>query len=95
MSAAWRCPAIVVEEEIADELVATIKELAQERKVGPAWDESTEMGPLVNQGHKEFVEGWIEKSIEEGATPVLDGREASSSKATRTATSSARPSSIT
>ncbi|NQV05217.1 CoA-acylating methylmalonate-semialdehyde dehydrogenase [bacterium] len=67
-------PVIVVEEEIADELVATITELASERKLGPAWEADTEMGPLVNQGHKEFVEGWIEKSIEEGATPVLDGR---------------------
>ena len=67
-------PVVVVEEEIADDLVATIKELAQERKLGPAWEASTEMGPLVNAGHKKFVEGWIEKSIEEGATPVLDGR---------------------
>jgi len=69
-------PAIVVEEEIADELVATIKELAAERKLGPAWEESTEMGPLVDQGHKDFVEAWIEKSIDEGAIPVLDGRKA-------------------
>ena len=68
-------PVIVVEDEIADELVATIKELAQERKVGPAYEETTDMGPLINQGHKEFVEGWIEKSIKEGATTVLDGRD--------------------
>jgi malonate-semialdehyde dehydrogenase (acetylating)/methylmalonate-semialdehyde dehydrogenase len=67
-------PVIVVEEEIADELVATISELAGQRTIGPAWKESTEMGPLVNAGHKEFVEGWIERSIDEGATPVLDGR---------------------
>ncbi|MBU1225920.1 MAG: CoA-acylating methylmalonate-semialdehyde dehydrogenase [Actinobacteria bacterium] len=67
-------PVIVAEEQIADELVAAIKELAQTLKLGPAWETSTEMGPLVNQGHKEFVEAWIETSIEEGATPVLDGR---------------------
>jgi malonate-semialdehyde dehydrogenase (acetylating)/methylmalonate-semialdehyde dehydrogenase len=67
-------PAIVVEEPIADELVATIAELAKDLKLGPAYDESTEMGPLVNAEHKEFVTGWIDKSIGEGATPVLDGR---------------------
>ncbi|MCP4963665.1 MAG: CoA-acylating methylmalonate-semialdehyde dehydrogenase [bacterium] len=67
-------PAIAVEESIADELVATITELAQERKLGPAYDEMTDMGPLVNAEHFEFVNNWIEKSVEEGAVPVLDGR---------------------
>lgn len=67
-------PVIVVEEPIADELVATISELARQRKIGPAWEESTEMGPLVNREHLEFVTGWIGKSIDEGAQPVLDGR---------------------
>jgi malonate-semialdehyde dehydrogenase (acetylating)/methylmalonate-semialdehyde dehydrogenase len=68
-------PVIAVEEEIADELVVTIAELARERKVGPAYEEDTEMGPLVNQGHKEFVLDWIDKSIDEGAKLVLDGRD--------------------
>lgn len=69
-------PAIAVEESIADELVATIGELAQQRKMGPAWDESTELGPLVNAEHLEFVSHWIDKSIGEGAVPVVDGRSA-------------------
>jgi malonate-semialdehyde dehydrogenase (acetylating)/methylmalonate-semialdehyde dehydrogenase len=68
-------PAIAVEEEIADELVATIAELAQERKIGPAFEEDTDMGPLVNEGHKEFVTTWIDKSVAEGAELVLDGRD--------------------
>jgi len=67
-------PAIVVEDSIADDLVATIVELAEDRKMGPAWEESTELGPLVNKEHQDFVAGWIEKSIDEGAVPVLDGR---------------------
>jgi malonate-semialdehyde dehydrogenase (acetylating) / methylmalonate-semialdehyde dehydrogenase len=68
-------PVIAVEEEIADELVATIAELARDRKIGPAYEEDTDMGPLVNEGHKEFVLKWIDKSIEEGAELVLDGRD--------------------
>ena len=67
-------PVVAVEEPIADELVATICELAKDRKMGPAWEKSTEMGPLVTAEHRDFVTGWIEKSIEEGAKLVLDGR---------------------
>jgi len=70
-------PVVVVEDEIADELVEAITELARQRKMGPAWDPSTELGPLVNADHYDFVSGWIDKSIEEGAVPVLDGRSAS------------------
>ena len=32
------------------------------------------MGPVVNQGHKEFVLNWIETAIKEGAKLILDGR---------------------
>ncbi len=32
------------------------------------------MGPVVNQGHKEFVLNWIETAIKEGAKLLLDGR---------------------
>ena len=67
-------PAVVVEQAIADEFVATVAELAKERRMGPAWEESTELGPLVNEEHRDFVTGWIERSIDEGAVPVLDGR---------------------
>ncbi len=67
-------PVIVVEEAIADDLVATITELASTRKIGPAYDESTEMGPLVNAEHLAFVNNWVDTSVEEGAELVLDGR---------------------
>jgi malonate-semialdehyde dehydrogenase (acetylating)/methylmalonate-semialdehyde dehydrogenase len=67
-------PVIAVEEPIADELVAAIAELASQRHLGPAWAETTELGPLVNAEHKAFVTSWIDKSIAEGAVPVLDGR---------------------
>jgi malonate-semialdehyde dehydrogenase (acetylating)/methylmalonate-semialdehyde dehydrogenase len=70
-------PVVVVENEIADELVEAIADLAQQRKMGPAWDPSTDLGPLVNADHYDFVSGWIDKSIEEGAVPVLDGRSVS------------------
>ncbi len=67
-------PVVVVEEEIADELVAKIVELAKEIKVGPAYDKTSKLGPVISASHKKFVLDWIEKGIEEGATVALDGR---------------------
>ncbi|MGB2963135.1 MAG: CoA-acylating methylmalonate-semialdehyde dehydrogenase [Anaerolineales bacterium] len=69
-------PVVVVQESIADELVATIKRLAEKRVIGPAYDKKSELGPVVTEEHKKYVLDWIEKGIEEGATLVLDGREA-------------------
>jgi malonate-semialdehyde dehydrogenase (acetylating)/methylmalonate-semialdehyde dehydrogenase len=69
-------PVIAVEEQIADEMVSTICELAKQLKIGPAWEESTEVGPLVTAEHRTFVLNWIEKSVEEEARLVLDGRDA-------------------
>jgi malonate-semialdehyde dehydrogenase (acetylating)/methylmalonate-semialdehyde dehydrogenase len=69
-------PVVVVEEAIADDFVATITELARNRRMGPAWDPATELGPMVNAEHLEFVTSWIDKSEGEGAKLVLDGRDA-------------------
>ena len=67
-------PVVVVQESIADELVADIVKLARNRKVGPAYDKTSELGPVVDAKHKENILNWIEKGIEEGAELVLDGR---------------------
>jgi malonate-semialdehyde dehydrogenase (acetylating)/methylmalonate-semialdehyde dehydrogenase len=67
-------PVVVVEHEVADRLRDLIVALAKGLKLGPAVERSTELGPVVNAGHKEYVTRWIEKGIEEGATLVLDGR---------------------
>jgi malonate-semialdehyde dehydrogenase (acetylating)/methylmalonate-semialdehyde dehydrogenase len=69
-------PVVVVQESIADELVAAIKKLAEQRVIGPSYDQKSELGPVVTETHKKFVLDWIEKGIEEGATLVLDGRNA-------------------
>jgi malonate-semialdehyde dehydrogenase (acetylating)/methylmalonate-semialdehyde dehydrogenase len=67
-------PAIAVQESIADELVACLVQYARERKIGPAYDKSTELGPLVSEGQRKWVTDWIDKGIAEGAKLVLDGR---------------------
>ncbi|MBW2611371.1 MAG: CoA-acylating methylmalonate-semialdehyde dehydrogenase [Deltaproteobacteria bacterium] len=68
-------PVLVVEEEIADEFVEKLVKTLSALKIGPAYDKTSELGPVVNEGHRQFVKGWIEKGIEEGAKMVLDGRD--------------------
>lgn len=68
------CPVIVVENCIADELIAYLKKFVAEMTVGPAYDPETGMGPIMNAGHLKFVTDWIEKGIEEGAELIVDGR---------------------
>jgi malonate-semialdehyde dehydrogenase (acetylating)/methylmalonate-semialdehyde dehydrogenase len=67
-------PVVVVENAIADELVARLKALASEVQLGPAYEKGIGMGPVVNKGHQEFVLNWIETAVKEGADLVLDGR---------------------
>lgn len=68
-------PVVVVQEDIADKLVEAITAQAQKLIVGPAYEESTQLGPVVNADHKEWVSDWIQKGIDEGAELVLDGRD--------------------
>lgn len=69
-------PVIVVQESVADKLVARIVELSKELKIGPAYLKDSQLGPVYSQEHKESVLKWIEKGIAEGATLALDGRNA-------------------
>lgn len=67
-------PTIVVQESIADALVASIVKKAQALKIGNSCDKDTDMGPLVNAAHRKSVIDWVDKGIAEGAELVLDGR---------------------
>ena len=67
-------PVVVAHEKIADKLVEELLKQAKLIKVGPAYDKTSKLGPVVNPQHKERIEGYIVKGVEEGATLVLDGR---------------------
>ena len=64
-----------MQEKIADALSETIVRFSGERVVGPAYEKTLELGPLVSKSHKAFVEKCIE-GVEEGAKLLLDGRAA-------------------
>lgn len=67
-------PAIVVEEEIADELIAELVRQCGEQKVGPAYDANSTLGPVVSYEHMKSINEWIATGEKEGAKVVLDGR---------------------
>jgi malonate-semialdehyde dehydrogenase (acetylating)/methylmalonate-semialdehyde dehydrogenase len=67
-------PVVVAQESIADELTALLVKFAKERKIGPAYDRTSELGPVVTDRHRKSVSGWIEKGGAEGAQISLDGR---------------------
>jgi malonate-semialdehyde dehydrogenase (acetylating)/methylmalonate-semialdehyde dehydrogenase len=68
-------PVIVAEDVIADALVEEIIKQAKAIKIGPAYDKTTKLGPVVTAAHKEGVLAWVEKGLKEGAKMVLDGRD--------------------
>ncbi len=77
-SAGERCMALsvtVAVGDIADDLVAAIKERTAKLRVGPGDAEDSDMGPLVTQEHRDKVAGYIAQGEQAGATVVIDGRE--------------------
>jgi malonate-semialdehyde dehydrogenase (acetylating)/methylmalonate-semialdehyde dehydrogenase len=77
-SAGERCMAVsvlVAVGEVADPLVAAIKERLPQVKVGAGTDPTSEMGPLVTREHRDKVASYLDSAAEQGATVLADGRE--------------------
>jgi malonate-semialdehyde dehydrogenase (acetylating) / methylmalonate-semialdehyde dehydrogenase len=53
-----------------------LAERAKSRVVGNGLDEKVEMGPVISQKSKARIEGLIERGTKDGATLVVDGRNA-------------------
>lgn len=64
---------LIVEESIADKLVAGVVEKARNIKMGSAFDESTETGPLVSEAHLKKIEAFVEMGKKEGAKLLVGG----------------------
>ena len=77
-SAGERCmalPVVVpVGHDTAERLKAKLIPAIHALKVGISTDPEAHYGPVVSQAHKDKVEGWIAKCIEEGGEMVIDGR---------------------
>ena len=77
-SAGERCMAlpvaIPVGEDTANELVARLIPEIEKLVPGASHDPDAIYGPVVSQAHKEKVEAWIQKGVDEGAELKIDGR---------------------
>ncbi|MDM5350641.1 CoA-acylating methylmalonate-semialdehyde dehydrogenase [Lysinibacillus sphaericus] len=83
-AASQRCMAIStiipVGEDTANKLVTILAEKIAKLKVGPYTDSDVDFGPVITQHSKETIIGYIDRSLEEGATIVCDGRHPEISK---------------
>jgi malonate-semialdehyde dehydrogenase (acetylating)/methylmalonate-semialdehyde dehydrogenase len=78
-SAGERCMAIsvvVAVGDVADPLIEAISARLPKIKVGPGTDAAAEMGPLITGEHRDKVASYLAGAAGEGATVVVDGRDA-------------------
>jgi malonate-semialdehyde dehydrogenase (acetylating)/methylmalonate-semialdehyde dehydrogenase len=76
-AAGERCMAIsavVAVGNVAEPLVAAIRERLARIKVGPGSEPGIEMGPLITREHRDRVAGHLDTALTEGATLAVDGR---------------------
>jgi aldehyde dehydrogenase (NAD+) len=64
---------IFVERPVYDEFVERVSALATSLKVGNSLDPTTEIGPLVSQGHLDRVTGYLDAGKQEGARATAGG----------------------
>jgi malonate-semialdehyde dehydrogenase (acetylating) / methylmalonate-semialdehyde dehydrogenase len=60
--------------DAAEPLLNLLVEKVNELRVGDGIQQGIGMGPLVTKEHRDRVAGYIDKGVEEGAKPLLDGR---------------------
>jgi malonate-semialdehyde dehydrogenase (acetylating)/methylmalonate-semialdehyde dehydrogenase len=76
-AAGERCMAISVVltvGDVADPLIAAIRERVARIKVGPGSEPGSEMGPLITREHRDRVAACLDTAVAEGAKLSIDGR---------------------
>ncbi|RDL43458.1 methylmalonate-semialdehyde dehydrogenase (CoA acylating) [Marinomonas piezotolerans] len=68
--------AVAVGKEAGDALVAKMADAMTALKVGECSDASNDFGPVITKEHQEKVVGFISSAESQGATVVVDGRDA-------------------
>lgn len=68
--------AVAVGDATADALVERLTAAMAELRVGSGRDNSNDMGPLITAAHRDKVAKFLQAGVDEGATLVVDGRQA-------------------
>lgn len=74
-----RCTAtsrLIVHEKVYDKFMSMLVESTKKLRLGDGLREGTDVGPLVNQGQVQTVDGYVKVGIEEGARVLAGGRRA-------------------
>jgi betaine-aldehyde dehydrogenase len=58
---------LVVEESVHDEFVDALVDRAQRIRIGGPFDDKAETGPLTSEAHRDKVEKYVARGLEEGA----------------------------
>ena len=75
-----RCTAasrVIVHESRYDELASALVERAESLRLGPGWEDETDVGPVINAGALEKIHSYTQIGIDEGATLLTGGEIAS------------------
>jgi aldehyde dehydrogenase (NAD+) len=64
---------IFVHEKVYDEFVEKSAEMAENRVMGPGWEDTTQQGPQISREQQDIILGYVEKGRNEGATLVTGG----------------------
>lgn len=65
--------AVAVGDEIADKMIAALKNAMQQLKIGVHSDKANDFGPVITHEHKQKVLGHIKSASEQGASVLVDG----------------------
>ncbi len=93
-AAGERCmalPVALVQDSIADDLVARLTEKAAKVKVAEGMTPDADMGAIISAEARDRIVSLITSAEDEGARILVDGRGFAPSRATRTGTGWARP----
>ncbi|MDU0201904.1 CoA-acylating methylmalonate-semialdehyde dehydrogenase [Paenibacillus sp. MAH-36] len=74
------CSVVVAVGDIADPLVNKLQEAASRLKIGNGLERDVFLGPVIRSSHKDRTIDYIEAGIREGASIVVDGRNAAATQ---------------
>jgi betaine-aldehyde dehydrogenase/aminobutyraldehyde dehydrogenase len=64
---------VIVDTSLYDPVVEALVEMARGIRVGDPADPATEMGPLISPGHRDRVQGFVERARKNGARVLAGG----------------------
>ncbi len=72
----WAASRLIVHESVREPLLARVRAIAEQLKLGPGTADGVEMGPLVSREQVERVLGYVEEARGSGAKVVTGGERA-------------------